>query len=106
MKNKTIKALLEMGMPADIKGFRYITEIMCLYDNDNKLVDEKLMSVYETIAKQNDTTVSRVERCVRHAFSTVLENRDSESVKSYLDTPHRKNGVLLATLYYRLKMEE
>ena len=106
MKSKTIKALLEMGMPADIKGFRYITEIMCLYDNDNKLVDGNLMGVYETIANQNDTTVSRVERAIRHAFSTVLENEDSELVKRYLDTPHRKNGVLLATLYYRLKMEE
>ena len=106
MKNKTIKALLEMGMPADIKGFRYITEIMCLYENDNKLVDGNLMGVYEAIAKQNDTTVSRVERAIRHAFSTVLENEDLESVKKYLDTPHRKNGVLLATLYYGLKMEE
>ena len=106
MKNKTIKVLLKMGMPADIKGFRYITEIMCLYDNDNKLVDGNLMGVYETIAKQNDTTVHRLERCVRHAFSTVLKNKDLESVKKYLYTPHRKNGALLATLYYRLKMEE
>lgn len=106
MKNKTIKALLEMGMPADVKGFRYITEIMCIYNEDDKLVDGNLMGVYEAIAKQNDTTVSGVERCVRHAFSTVLENRDAESVKKYLDTPHRKNGALLATLYYRLKMEE
>ena len=106
MKNKTIKALLEMGMPANIKGFRYITEIMCFYDNDNKLFDGNLMGIYEKISKQNDTTVSRVERCVRHAFSTVLENKDLESVKKYLDTPHRKNGALLATLYYKLKMEE
>lgn len=106
MKNKTIKALLEMGMPADIKGFRYITEIMCLYEKDEKMITGNLMDVYQTVAEQNDTTVSRLERAIRHAFSTVLENRDSESIKKYLDTPHRKNGALLATLYYRLKMEE
>lgn len=106
MKNKTIKALLEMGMPADIKGFRYITEIMCLYDNDNKLVDEKLMSVYETIAKQNDTTVPCVERAIRHAFSIISDRVDLQIYRKYSDKPHRRNGVLLATLYYRLKMEE
>ena len=106
MKNKTIKALLEMGMPADIKGFRYITEIVCLYEKDEKMITGNLMDAYQTVAAQNDTTVSRLERAIRHAFSTVLENRDAESVKKYLDTPHRKNGALLATLYYRLKMEE
>lgn len=106
MKNKTINALLEMGMPADIKGFRYITEIMCLYDNDNKLIDGNLMGVYQTIAKQNDTTVSRVERALRHAFSIVQTKGELEIVEKYLTMLHQKNSALLATLYYRLKMEE
>ena len=106
MKNKTINALLEMGMPADIKGFRYITEIMCLYDNDNKLIGGNLMGVYETIAKQNDTTVSRVERALRHAYSSVRVKGDLKMVEEYLTMQYRNNGALLATLYYRLKMEE
>lgn len=106
MKNKAINALIEMGMPADIKGFRYITEIMCLYEKDNKLVDRNLIGVYETIAKQNETTVSRVERALRHAFSVVQLKGDLKMVEKYLTMQHQNNGTLLATLYYRLKMEE
>lgn len=34
MKNKTINALLEMGMPADIKGFHYIVDAMCLFEHE------------------------------------------------------------------------
>ena len=34
MKNKAIKALIEMGMPANIKGFQYIVEAMELFEAD------------------------------------------------------------------------
>lgn len=106
MKNKTIKALLEMGMPADIKGFRHITDIMCLYENDEDYITGNLMCVYEKIAEQNNTTASRVERAIRHAFSGILKSGEPKLIKKYLSTPKNKNGSLLATLYYRLKLEE
>lgn len=32
MKNRAINALVEMGMPADIKGFQYIVDAMCLFE--------------------------------------------------------------------------
>ena len=104
MKNKTIKALLEMGMPADIKGFQYITEIMCLYERGEQMLCGNMMAVYKTIAERFNTTTTRVERAIRHAFSVVLQNE--ELSKKYLPTPYKHNGALLATLYYRLKMEE
>ena len=31
MKNRAINALIEMGMPADTKGFEYIVDMMVLY---------------------------------------------------------------------------
>ncbi|EOS74219.1 hypothetical protein C817_04764 [Dorea sp. 5-2] len=34
MKNKAMNALVEMGMPANIKGFRYIAEAMALFEAD------------------------------------------------------------------------
>ena len=34
MKNKAIKALIEMGMPANIKGFQYILEDKELIEAD------------------------------------------------------------------------
>lgn len=33
MKNKAINALIEMGLPADIKGFHYIVDAMCLLES-------------------------------------------------------------------------
>lgn len=34
MKNKAINALIEMGMPANVKGFHYIAEAMALLEED------------------------------------------------------------------------
>ena len=106
MRKKVINALVEMGIPADIIGFRYITEIMCLYEKDEKNISGNLMNVYQIIAEQNETTPSRVERALRYVFSIAQEKGDLKSVEKYLTMQYKNNGALLATLYYRLKMEE
>ena len=38
MKNKTINALIEMGIPANIKGFKYIVDAMVLFSEDETFV--------------------------------------------------------------------
>lgn len=106
MKNKIINALIEMGVPADVKGFNYIVQIICLYDKNEDLICGKMMKVYQEIAERNNTTVSKVERALRHAFSIAQLKGDFKMVEKYLTKQHQNNGTLLAILYYRLKMEE
>lgn len=106
MKHKTINALIEMGVPADMKGFRYIVDIICMYSENEKMISERLMDVYQKVADMNEDKASRVERALRHAFSIALTKGDSHSVNKYLSLQYKSNGALLATLYYRLKMEE
>ena len=50
MKQKTINALLNMGMPASIKGFGYIVDTMVLFESDKEYYHGKTMNVYEKIA--------------------------------------------------------
>lgn len=104
MKNKAIKALLEMGMPANIKGFKYIVDAMCLFAKDETLVGGKTTLYWEIAQKNNDKDM-RVERAIRHAFSVVLTKGNSEVAKKYLATQNTTNGNLLATLFYRLQQE-
>lgn len=105
MKKKVINALIEMGVPADLKGFRYIVDIICLYSENEKLISGKMMDVYQKVADMNEDKPSRVERSLRHAFSIVLTKGDSHFVNKYLSLQHTNNGALLATLYYKLKSE-
>ena len=34
MKNRATNALIEMWVPANIKGFRYIVDAMCLFEDE------------------------------------------------------------------------
>ena len=101
MKNKAVNALIEMGMPANVKGFQYITDAMVLFEED-RAWRLKLTALYYKIAEMNGTTPSRVERAIRHAFSIVLTSGYLEAVEKYLTLQKTTNGNLLATFFFRL----
>lgn len=105
MKNKVIDALIEMGMPADLLGFRYIVDFICLLESP-EWCDCKTTALYQKVAKMNSTSDSRVERDIRHAFETVLKTGDIETVNKYLTRLNTTNGNLLHVLHLRLTQEE
>ena len=105
MKNKAINALIEMGLPADIKGFHYIVDAMCLLES-TEWRNGKITALYAKLAEINDTTPSRTERAIRHAFSLIIEKGQLKTVEKYLTLQNTTNGNLLHVFYLRLKQEE
>lgn len=105
MKNKAINALIEMGMPANTKGFRYIVDAMVLFENEAIRIG-KTTSLYREIGTRNNATVAQVERAIRHAFSVVLTRGDLAIVEKYLTLQNTTNGNLLHVLYLRLSKED
>lgn len=105
MKNKTVNALIELGMSADIKGFQYIVDVMCLFEK-TEWRNGKITSLYKKVAQMNGTTASRVERAIRVAFKAVLTKGKLEQVEKYLTFQKPTNGNLLHVLYYRLAEDE
>lgn len=105
MKNKVVKALLEMGMPADMKGFDYIVEYMMLL-NDEMWSKCETTTLYYKIAKENDVNPNTIERCIRYAFNYVLRNGDQEAIKKYITHTKTNNGNLLKVFHWRLSAEE
>ncbi len=106
MKNRAINALIEMGMPANVKGFHYIVEIMVMSQEDESLIFDKTSSLYEKLAEKNNSTASQVERAIRTAFGTVLAKGNMHAVEKYLSNHNTTNGNLLSVLYLRLTQEE
>lgn len=104
MKNRAIKALIEMGMPANIKGFQYIVEAMGLFEAD-EFWKVKTSILYYKLSMMYNTTPGAVERAIRHAFSIVLTKGELEAVKNYLPLNCTGNGNLLNTFFLRLSQE-
>lgn len=106
MQNKAINALLELEIPANLKGFGYIVDAMEAMDGDEKLRHGSVMEIYTAVAERNETNAVRVERAIRHAFGVALTSGNIEAVTHYLSRKNTSNGNLLNILYLRLSQEE
>lgn len=97
--------LLEMGVPAGIKGFSYIADAIEIFDERGTNIGIT-RELYPAIAERNNTTPSRVERSIRHAFEVVRSRRGNpEVINHYIGMDNCENSSSLKTLYLRIKQE-
>lgn len=97
--------LLEMGIPAGIKGFDYIADAVEIFDErgTNISITKEL---YPAVAEKNNTTPPRTERAIRRAFERVRSYRGNpEVINHYIGMDNCENSSSLKTLYIRIKQE-
>lgn len=98
--------LLAMGVPAGILGFNYIADAIEIFDErgTNISITKEL---YPAIAEKNNTTPSRVERAIRHAFEVARSPKGNyDVVEKYIGFINYNNSSSLKQLYMMLKREE
>ncbi|WP_188497891.1 sporulation initiation factor Spo0A C-terminal domain-containing protein, partial [Pullulanibacillus pueri] len=59
------KLLLEIGVPAHIKGHRYLTDAITIVCQDFSTLSSITKGIYPQIAEKYNTTAIRVERSIR-----------------------------------------
>lgn len=105
-RNKVEDVLFAMGIPANVKGFKYIIDAVQIISRDGCTVSITGV-LYPEVADMNHTTPSRVERAIRHAFEIANSNRgDYEVFEKYIGHINTNNGAALTSLYKRIKREE
>lgn len=104
IKDRAKDVLIKMGMPSSILGFKYIPDVMELFEAGYE--NAKITALYVDIGKKHNSTGSRVERAIRHAFEGVVTNGQRDIVGKYLSFDNTTNSNMLKLLYYRLKQEE
>ena len=62
------KILHELGIPSHIKGYQYIREGISIIFERPETIGGITKELYPELAEKFDTTVSRVERAIRHAI--------------------------------------
>lgn len=76
------KLLMELGMPQNILGFRYLKTALEM-DLAGAIVSRDFMhNCYGAVAKAHGTTPSRAERAMRHATEVVFDRGDVDTIKS------------------------
>ncbi|MBQ8786868.1 MAG: sporulation transcription factor Spo0A [Oscillospiraceae bacterium] len=66
----------QIGIPAHIKGYHYLREAIILSLNNDEMLESVTKQLYPTVAKNFETTASRVERAIRHAIETAWDRGD------------------------------
>ena len=111
LEKSITKILHELGVPSHIKGYQYIREgIITLY-NKPEVIGGITKELYPDIAKKFDTTVSRVERAIRHAIDVswnrgnwdLMEEIFGHSVD--IDKAKPTNSEFIVTIADKLRLE-
>ena len=105
------KMLHELGMPSHIKGYQYIREaISMVYDNPD-IVGGITKELYPELATKFDTTVSRVERAIRHAIEVSWNRGDWDLIEEIfghsvdIDKAKPTNSEFIVTVADKLRLE-
>ena len=105
------KMLHELGMPSHIKGYQYIREaISMVYDNPD-IVGGITKELYPELASKFDTTVSRVERAIRHAIEVSWNRGDWDLMEEIfghsvdIDKAKPTNSEFIVTVADKLRLE-
>lgn len=105
------KTLHELGVPSHIKGYQYIREGVTLVYENPDVVGGITKELYPEVAKRYNTTVSRVERAIRHAIEVswnrgnwqLMEDIFGHSVD--IDKAKPTNSEFIVTVADKLRLE-
>lgn len=83
MERIVTSVLLEIGVPAHIRGYRYLREAILIALSDREAINAVTKVLYPDVAKRYSTTPSRVERAIRHAIETAWDRGDLDTLRKY-----------------------
>ncbi len=75
--------LHQIGVPAHIKGYKYVREAIRLTVEDPEMLNSVTKILYPTVAKNFGSTASRVERAIRHGIEVAWDRGDVEVLNAY-----------------------
>ena len=77
-KRRVTELMLELGMPAHLRGYHYLREAILLSMEDMELVGSITKLLYPEIAKTFQTTNIKVERAIRSVVEIGWERGNEE----------------------------
>jgi len=101
----------EMGIPAHVRGYHYLRKAIIMAQNNTSLLSALTKELYPMVAKEFNTTPSKVERAIRHAIQLTCDKGNVEMLHDIfghtmnINRGKLTNGQFMSTITDRLKME-
>lgn len=106
------KIFVSIGIPPHIKGYQYLRTAIKMCVKDTGIISSITKRLYPDVAKEYDTTPSKVERAIRHAIEVCwnrgkidhINNIFGSQVFTKNDRP--TNGEFIALLADKLLLDD
>ena len=105
------KILHQLGIPSHIKGYQYIREAISLVYTNPNLIGGITKELYPEIGQKYKTSVSRVERAIRHAIEVSWNRGDWSLMEEIfghsvdIDKAKPTNSEFIVTIADKLRLE-
>lgn len=76
------KLILDMGVPAHLKGYHYLRKAILMSEEDMEVVSSVTKLLYPEIAKIYKTTDQKVERAIRNAIEVSWVRGNTKTIES------------------------
>ena len=102
----------EVGVPAHIKGYQFLKEAIKLVIKKPEIINSITKQLYPSIARNFETSPSKVERAIRHAIEVAWNRGRIENLNTifgyniYTKNDKPTNGEFIALIADRLMLEE
>lgn len=103
---------LSIGIPAHIKGYQFLKEAIKLVIKKPEIINSITKQLYPSIARNFETSSSKVERAIRHAIEVAWNRGRIENLNTifgyniYTKNDKPTNGEFIALIADRLMLEE
>ena len=105
------KLLHELGIPSHIKGYQYIRDGISIIYNRPETIGGITKELYPELASKYNTTISRVERAIRHAIEVSWNRGDLDIMEEIfghsvdIDKAKPTNSEFIVTIADKLRLE-
>ena len=105
------KMLHNLGIPSHIKGYQFLRDAVCMVFDNPDMIGGITKELYPEIASKYDTTVSRVERAIRHAVEVSWNRGDLKLMETIfghsvdIDKAKPTNSEFIVTIADKLRLD-
>lgn len=105
------KMLHELGIPSHIKGYGYIREAVSIIFDNPDVIGGITKELYPSLAVKFNTTVSRVERAIRHAIEVSWNRGNLDFMEELfgfsvdIDRAKPTNSEFIVTIADKLRLD-
>lgn len=105
------KMLHELGIPSHIKGYGYIREAVSIIFENPEVIGGITKELYPALAQKFNTTVSRVERAIRHAIEVSWNRGNLDYMEELfgfsvdIDRAKPTNSEFIVTIADKLRLD-